>query len=278
MTLADLVTVLLVTSPTASDPSLDTIHATLRSVRYFPELAGCRILIGCDGVRPEQRAELADRYREKLTALTVYAAPDARLEVRRLERWGHQANVLRRLLSMVTTPLVLFVEHDTPLLPQPIDWAGCTHELEPAGDDPAPLDLLRFHHESQVLPVHAHLMLDTVPDPTRPVRYLRTAQWSQRPHLARTDWYRDVLAEYFATSSRTMVEDVMHGVCDYYWRLWRKEGWRRFRLAIYAPKDPTMQRSDHLDGRAGDRKYECCFAYPAETPIGAPAPTRLRYD
>lgn len=271
------VTVVMVTSPTASDPALDTIDRTLRSVRAFDELAGCRVIIGCDGIRPEQRATLGAAYASKLGALVEYARLN-QVEVGRLAGWGHQANVVRAILEKVTTDLILFMEHDTPLLGAPIDWTGCVRALTALDWTEPALHSIRFHHESQVLPDHAHLMIDTQPWPAVDVPVLRTAQWSQRPHLARTDWYRQLIGAYFAPSSRTMVEDVMHGVCDYWWRTARTFGWHQHRLALYADPDPTLQRSDHLDGRAGDRKYPCCFAYPHDTPPGAPAPTRLRYD
>lgn len=267
---ASLITALVVTSPTPADPSLDTIDTTVRSVRaHLPESP---VLIACDGVRPSQRA-LEGPYREKLAALEIYAEQGP-ICVRRLERWGHQANVTRAALRTVETPLVLFVEHDAPLLPCPIDWAGAA-ETVTSGE----LDVLRFLHESHILAEHRHMALEPAPVVSRRVPYLRTYQWSQRPHLARTAWYRDLLETYFASSSRTMIEDVMHGVCDYWHRELGEVGWRKFKLGIYADPEPTMQRSDHLDGRAGGPKGPMTFAYPGgSVPDGAPQATRSRFD
>lgn len=264
--LSDLITVLVVTSPTASDPSIEMIDTTLASTATLTE---CRHIVGADGVRPEQR-DIAPAYKAML------AATGETVPVLRLPQWGHQANVMRMLLAEVTTPLVLFMEHDTPLLPAetcPIDWPGCAQTLIDGE-----LDLLRFHHESHILPEHEHLMIGDEGDgATRRIPYLRTVQWSQRPHLARTDWYRKIIGTYFAQSSRTMIEDVMHGVVAAAWNADGLAGWNRYKLAIYSEPEPTMQRSYHLDGRAGASKYEMCFAYPGESwPEGAPAPTLSR--
>ena len=66
--LADLITVLVCTSPTASDPSTDALEETIRSTAG-PALCDARLLIGADGVRPEQRG-LADAYERKLDRIS----------------------------------------------------------------------------------------------------------------------------------------------------------------------------------------------------------------
>lgn len=273
--LSDLITVLVVTSPTASDPSTETIDTTIASVRAFDELTDSTVLIGCDGVRPEQRS-LIDDYASKLLALND--GEHIRLPYRLprmlfLPQWGHQANVLRMLLAEVTTPLVLVMEGDTPLLDAPIDWKGCTVAI--LGGE---LHSVRFLHESHVLDEHKHLYLDREPQPGRPIPYLRTAQWSQRPHLALTSWYRDLMETYFAPSSRVHPEDAMHGIVIYHWQTYGvgPEGWGKFKLGVYADPEPTMQRSTHLDGRGGAPKLGQVFSYPGPTPEGAPAPTLSR--
>ena len=254
--LADLVTVLVVTSPTASDPSTTTIDETIASIpNEFP------IIIGLDGVRPEQRHLTAD-YHEKWMRLAVY-------ENYGLPAWGHQANVMRALLLEVDTPLVLFMEGDTPLTPDvEIDWSACAETILSSE-----LDLIRFLHESHILAEHEHLMIGEPRRSKAGIPYVRTSQWSQRPHLARTDWYRNLIDTYFGHSSRTMIEDVLFGVVQYHWQTYGNAGLDRFKLGIYFDPEPTYQRSYHLDGRAGGEKYEMLFAYDGPTPEGAPAPT-----
>lgn len=215
---------------------------------------------------------MGDAYDEKVARLH-----EGGFTVLRLPQWGHQANVMRMLLERVTTPLILFVEHDTPFTSgAPIDWPGCAQTLIDGE-----LDLIRFLHEAAPLPEHAHLFLELDPadandGATRRVPYVRTHQWSQRPHLARTDWYRHLISTYFAPSSRCFIEDCLYGVVNYAWREHGLAGWNRYKLAVYADPEPTWQRSYHLDGRAGDPKGGQVFAYPGDTPEGAPAPTLSR--
>lgn len=266
--LADLISVVITTSPVAEDPD-HMVHAVVKSVTdsfrpvlgqgYYP-----RLIIGADGVRPEQRA-LTDAYNERLKSYSGF-------DVLRLPAWGHQANVLRLLLAHVTTPLVLFLEHDTPLTPDvAIDWqtaAECILSRE--------LDLIRFLHEAAPLAEHAHLFLDKTDRPqyfgTMP--YLRTVQWSQRPHLAHTQWYRWLIETYYARSSRCFVEDAAYGIVMHHWNEYGMQGWEKFRLAVYSDPVPTFQRSYHLDGRGGEPKLGQVFACPGDTwPEGAPAPT-----
>jgi hypothetical protein len=97
-------------------------------------------------------------------------------------------------------------------------------------------------------------MLDGNPVDLAGCKVIRTRQFSARPHLASTQWYRQVIAEHFPETCRTFIEDRLHGVCQ-------NERWGRNRLGIYI--HPTgsnnMKRSLNLDGRGADAKSECVF-------------------
>jgi hypothetical protein len=144
--------------------------------------------------------------------------------------------------------------------------------------DEGALDVVRLHHETEIGPHHTHVMLDTEPV-DGPVPYVRTYQWSQRPHVAPVGWYRAMLQRHFAPEARTMIEDVMHGVVASAWLDFGVAGWSRFRVGMYTPEG-NIQRSLHLDSRrrvvgeeeTGDPKGTQFFAYPGDTPPGAPAP------
>lgn len=267
---SDLVTIVISTSPIPSHPTTAVIEETVASIRAQPDLAGAEIIIACDGVRPEQehRAEAYGEYVRRLLWLTNHRWHNVVPMV--AEEWLHQANLTRRALELVRTALVLFVEHDTPLC-GPIPWGELVDQVQ-AGK----LNLVRLHHEAGVLDEHRHLMVDSDASwGDCPVPVLRTMQWSQRPHLARADWYRSLLGRYFGADARTMIEDCMHGVVDHAWRTRRERGWEEWRLAIYAPPG-DMKRSLHTDGRAGDDKGEMVYAYDSEVPEGAPWPTSQR--
>lgn len=267
----DDITVIIPTSVIPSHPSLVVIAATLDSIRE--RLPNSEIVITCDGVRDEL-AHRTDDYllylRRLLCATNRW--PNVVPVVRRTH--GHQGNTTRTALDFVDTPLVLFVEHDTPLIgdiPFPELSAAIASDVA---------RVIRLHHEAQILDVHRHLMLDERPRDVCGAPMIRTRQWSQRPHLASAHFYRWMIGRYFGPESRTMIEDVMHGVVDHAVHCRGEAGWMEWRLWIYHP-DGDMKRSGHIDGREGDPKFEEQFVFAYDTddvPDGAPYPTAWRVD
>lgn len=237
------ITVLIPTSPIPSHPGTEVIETTVDSVRHH--LPDAEIIVMCDGVRPEQE-HYRPQYEQYLHNMLCLSA----------NRWGasvpvihdehaHQANMTRAALELVRTPLVLFVEHDTPLTADlPIDWAKCEQVI--LGDV---LDVVRFHFEAQIPQAHARLMLDRAPKNIGGLQVVRTRQWSQRPHLARTSYYRRIIRDWFPPTCNTMIEDKMHGVCQ-------DERWAKNRLAVYAEDPANLKRSWTTDGRQGEPKFE----------------------
>ena len=127
-----------------------------------------------------------------------------------------------------------------------IPWADIVELMSGAH-----LDVLRFHHEGAIHPEHEHLMIDHVTEEMVRVPVRRTVQWSQRPHVARTDYYRRILTEHFPPNCSTMIEDKMHSVAQ-------SEPYERNRIAIYHP-DGNIRRSLHLDGRRDAPKFDMRF-------------------
>lgn len=248
----DLVTVIIPTSPIPTHPDTAVIEATVASVR--DQLPRAEIIIAIDGVRPEQanRQGDYDEYVRRLLWLTNHHWHNVVPLL--ADEWLHQANLTRHALEMVNTPLVLFVEHDTPLLGD-IDWdALCAFVL--TGEANA----VRFHHETTVLDVHRSVMLDKATQwvmvqghDAIPLR--RTKAWWQRPHLASARFYRDRLMPIFSESSRTMIEDVVYGLMSSDCADHGEAGWWDWRVWIYTPPG-DIKRSTHLDGRGTDEKYE----------------------
>lgn len=245
--LADLVTVLMPTSPIPSHPATAVITETLGSVMAHPQLAGCEAFVMIDGVRPEQEHRRGDyeEYQRRLLQLTNTIPGVVPL---RFEDHTHQAKMTRQALEQVRTPLVLFVEHDTPLVGE-IPFVGLAQVIL---DGTA--EVVRLHHEAEVLKPHRYLMADDSPVDVAGVPMQRTAQWSQRPHLASADWYRAMLDKYFGPNARTMIEDRLYGEIATPW-VERREWGKECRLWLYAPAG-DMKRSTHLDGRGEDPKYE----------------------
>lgn len=240
------ITVLVPTSPIPSHPDTGVIEATVASIRT--QLPTADILVMVDGIRPEQEHRRGDYEQYVRRLLWLCARQWENVTPLVHDDHQHQARLTRHALAHVDTPLVLFVEHDTPIEGD-IDWTGLTRALL-AGD----VNLVRFHHETRILAPHEHLMVDREPTDHAGVPLLRTVQWSQRPHLARADYYRRILTDHFDTEERWMIEDRMHSVLDCAWRDEGVAGWERHRLAMYAP-DGSLLRSRHLDGRQGDPKW-----------------------
>jgi hypothetical protein len=261
---SDLITVMMPTSPAPAHPSTEIVEETIESVRA--QLPAAEIVLMLDGVRAEDEARRDDyeEYQRRLLWFTNHRWKNV-LPLR-FEEHHHQGLMLRRALAHVRTPLVLYVEHDTPLRGS-IDWDGIAR-LVSSGE----ANVMRLHHATDIYPEHKHLMLDRHPIVVKGVPVMRTFQWSQRPHLARADWYREIATTYFGEQSRTMIEEVLHGVEIQAWRVRGMEGWNEWRVFIYTPEG-NIERSYHLDGRAGGSTYPMKFAYDGPRPDGAPSPT-----
>lgn len=260
------ITVVVPTSPIPSHPDPTILFETVESVR--DRLPDAEILITCDGVRPEQ-ADRRDAYVEYLHRVTDWCLPQRHVVPYIFDEHLHQSGMMHRILPEVGTPFLLYVEHDCPLVGD-IPFGPILDEMIRSE-----INSMRFMHEASILPGHEHLFLDRHTD--GPAPWQETIQWSARPHVARTDWYADIMAGYFSPDARTFLEDLLHGVAQhgfapdtpYATRKHARKAWRRFKMGVYAP-DGDMKRSGHLDGRGADPKFPILFSYPGERPDDAP--------
>lgn len=259
------VTVLMPTSSIPAHPSTAGVEESIRRVRAYPELRDAEIILMIDGVHPdhEHRRAAYEEYKRRLLALCSWSPEFAGCVPLVFDEWTHQANMARRALEMVRTDLVLYVEHDTfPV--GAIDWSGLFRAF-----DRRDVNAIKLSIFDRVLEEHRYLMIGDVED-VGGVPLLRTMQWSQRPHLARTEWYRQVIPELFGRESKAFIEDVLWAVV--YNRLsTRTDPFERWGLWLYAPAG-DMTRSATSDGRAGERKTPMVIAYDGEQPQGAPRP------
>lgn len=241
------ITVVVSTSPIPSHPDTHIIDETIASV--LAHLPVSEIILMCDGVRPEQEHRRADY--EAYLQRVMWSA-DHRWRHTLPLIWDehlHQAGCTKRALEHVQTPLILFVEGDTPLTDGDIPWQALT-EVITAGD----ANVVRFSHEASILEPHRHLMLDDQPQQVRGVPLMRTIQWSQRPHLASTAWYRDMIDRFFGYGRHDFIEDVVYGKLIAAYERDGDMGWLNWRTWIYTP-DGDIKRSLHTDGRAGGDKF-----------------------
>lgn len=241
------VTVLVPTSPIASHPDTSILQETLtNTLKHFNEPV--QTIIMADGVRDDFR-DYEMNYLEYLSRV-LWMARQRPILVLTHDEHEHQARMTREALEYVRTPTILFVEHDAPLVPDyDFDFERLTQPIL-KGE----ANVIRFHHEALVLDVHRHLMLEQ-PTKISGIELWKTRQWSQRPHLASTAFYRTMLTNYFDPEARTMIEDVMHGIVDSYVEEQGIMAWYNFRVWMYHPgENENIKRSYHLDARAGDLK------------------------
>jgi hypothetical protein len=253
------------TSPVPSNPSTAMIEDTIRRIRAYPDLRDAEILIMVDGVRAEQehRRPAYEEYTRRLIDLCNWS-PDFRgcLPVV-FDEHLHQGMMTRRTLELVRTPLLFFCEHD--MWPEgPIDFAGLARAMHNRDD----VKVIRLYRDAEMYHSHREMLLDETRQDIEGVPLVRTIQWSQNPHLAKTDLYREIITQHFGQRSRTMIEDVLHGTLANA----GKAGWDRWGLWLYAPEEigGNLRRCGFVNGRDEDPKFPMTIAYDGERPTGAP--------
>lgn len=236
----DLITVLSSASPIPSHPSDHIIQETIRSVRYH--LPDSRMYLMHDGIRPEQLDHEAryNIYFRKLAA-KIANGPDHDLILWPFQEFTHQAGMTMRILEEVTTPLVLFVEADTPLLDRPIDW-GMICDVVNRGM----ANYVRLHYAEEIHKDHQHLMHGKLTE-----NLIKTSQFHMRPSIMLTRWFENLLHSSFTTKSRSFIEDVCYSPISW-------SPWEDFRCCVYDPDGTgkNMLRSGDLNGRAGEQKFD----------------------
>jgi hypothetical protein len=158
-----------------------------------------------------------------------------KVEVIAFATFNHQAAMLRSTLNQVTTPLMMFCEHDWMIVGD-IPWDAMANiVLERKAD------YIRLSQEQTVHPEHEHLFMETVEINGVKLRKQRVL-WCQ-PFICRVDWMRKLLAEKFTPYCRTFIEDALYGLC-----LEPAKWGEPDRLFMYAP-DGGYKRVSHQDGR-----------------------------
>jgi len=235
------ISVLISSSPIPSHPSTSIIEETIASIRYH--LPSAPIFVMLDGLRKEQHARGLD-YVEYIHRLIGYSLKQTGVKIVPFFDFQHQASMTQKTLEMVETRLMLFLEHDTPLLERSINWNMLQTSIL-LGET----NHVRLHYDEQIHPEHEHMMRGKLTP-----NLMKCVQWHQRPHLSNAQWYRDMLAANFNYHSRTFIEDKMHGVVS-------ESQWEEFKLCIYDPDGTgqNMKRSTHTNGRGDEQKYELIF-------------------
>ena len=246
------ISILIPTSPIAAHPSTELIKKCLGSVRQHLPDALAYVMI--DGIRDEQRHYL-ERYEEYICNMVQDSFFEKVVFIPFMTH-THQAAMTRKTLEMVKTPLILFMEHDTFFLSGvPVDFEGIARVIKSTA-----LNMVEFHcqWEPWIIPEHEHLMLDKKRLDYDGVPMVRTWQWSQRPHVASTGFYKHFLSNYFSERCRCMIEDRMYDVLMSTRMALGDDGWDNWKLAYYAPEG-SIRRTWTDDGRGADPKFPMEF-------------------
>src|SRR3990170_1906407 len=245
--LKDLITVLIPTSPIINHPDTSMIEETISTIRE--RLPNSEIILMIDGVRDEQKKFKSqyDEYVRRLLWGTNFVWHN--VVPLFFEEHKHQAAMTREALKLARTPTIMFVEHDAPLC-QEIPFKNLIETVR-SGE----ANMIRLHHEALILDVHKHMMLDKQPITIHGIPLVRTSQWSQRPHVASTEFYRQMIDKYFEAGDKTMIEDIVHSPLMESYKILGKAGWNNWKVWIYAPEG-DMKRSYHTDGRGAEPKYK----------------------
>jgi hypothetical protein len=238
------ITVITPVSPIPSNPETKILEETLDSVRHH--LPDSEIILTFDGVRSEQEDMRGDYEEFTRRALWVADKHYGNICPFVFDHHLHQTGMMRAVLHEIRTPLLMYVEQDTPLcVDREIDFTLINQFIEANYSD-----VVRLHHEAVIPDEHQPMMHGMEPG----FPFMRTSQWSQRPHVAWTDFYRYAM-QHFTPGARSFIEDKMHGICDEAYKIHGMAGWEDYRVHIYAPEG-DIKRSWHTDGRAGGPKFE----------------------
>ena len=229
----DNVTIVVVSSVIPSHPDTFILDETIASVRsHFPDN---EIILQLDGLRKERlaRKDDYDEFKSRVLWKCLHEWKNVLPII--FDDHNHQTDMMKKTIDDVQTAAILYVEGDAPITPDcEIDWQKCLDMLEYEK-----ANTIRFHFETSIPVDHEHLMFGIEDG------FMKTLQWSQRPHLSLTKYYREVVLP--ACDEKTFIEDKFHGVVQ-------DDGWDKHKLWIYHPEG-SIKRSYHLDGRAGTRKF-----------------------
>jgi hypothetical protein len=244
-----MITVVTPVSPIKSHPDTAILEETITSIRtLFPT---AEIFLTFDGVREEQQHRRADYDEFIYRALWLADHKFGNVVPFLFESHEHQSGMMRHIIDKIDTTLLLYVEQDTPLVTdEPIDFDKIKQFIVDGNSN-----VVRLYHEGVMPEEHHHLMHG------RTDVFIETSQWSQRPHIASTAYYRRILNSHFTADTKCFIEDRMYGILEEAERIDGYQGWVQHRVHIYDPGHGNMKRSYHTDGRAGEAKFDDTQVY-----------------
>ncbi len=123
---AQLITVIITTSPTPSMPSLKHLYPACTSLFKVPAFAKCKKIIVFDGLPPKyaNRARDYKKYKKRVKMLIEQDQRFSNTKLVFCDKWVHLSGALREAMQHVTTPFVFIHQHDMQLVKE-FDLNGC---------------------------------------------------------------------------------------------------------------------------------------------------------
>ena len=236
------ITVVIPASPIKSHPDTSRLDECIATVRHH--LPDSEIILQLDGVHPDQE-HFRKRY-EEFKSKVLWKSLHEWTNVLPLvfEEHEHQSGMMYKSMEYINTPLILYVESDCMLtVDRDIDWDRCKEFIYNGK-----ANTIRFHFEEVIPKEHEGLIIGNPED-----WFIKTYQWSQRPHLSTRLYYEEIL-KHFPIDGKSFIEDEWHGVVMNDWHNSGQLGWYKHRLWIYYPPNGKLKRSYTLDGREGEKK------------------------
>lgn len=236
MTLDNQVTILIPTSPIPRHPETELLERCVASVRHYFPTAHCILMV--DGVRPqvEHRREQYEEYKKRLCEL-INEGKLGNTKMSVYSNHAQQATMTRNVLHHhVSTPLIMFVEHDA------------VFRTEPPINFPVIFDLLlrkeanlvRFYNWKDIWVEHEYLMRGEFTHAGQ--RFVKTVQYSQWPLVSRTDYHQALINKHVPVGQVTMIEPAV------YYSVARG-AWEDNKILIYLDGELPFT---HVDGRVDE--------------------------
>ena len=224
------ITIIVASSVLPSHPNTKIIDQTVDSIRKH--LPDNEIIMQIDGLRIEQadRKKDYDEYKNRILWKCLHEWKNV-LPIIFTEH-SHQTNMMKNTISLIKTSLLLYVEADAPLSTNAeIDWQKCTDMIEYEK-----ANTIRFHFETKIPDEHNYLMFGLEDG------FMKTSQWSQRPHLSRVSYYKKTVLPN--AWEKNFIEDGFHGYVIQDCKINGENGWNNHKLWIYHPEG-SIKRSEH---------------------------------
>lgn len=230
----DKLTILIPTSFTPSCPATFLIDQAVRTIRHH--LPEARISICCDGLRDGVDRKTMTQYAGYCDTL-LGRYDNAQVKV--FTESVNQIGMLEYWLATVTTPLILYLEHDFEVIADPIEWDCIAEKI---------LDhtynYIKLSGMHRIPPEHEHLMHARkrygLGDHTD-FCVIETTQFSTWMHVASREWYQKMYDTHMIGHEGEMIEPTIYGILE-------NAPWSYSRLAIYNPTQNAFARCQHWDG------------------------------